>query len=86
MIYFRLGELDKAVQDFTRSVELYPTQGPSLVASYFHLGRALAKLGQKDEAIRNLRQSLELNTKIGSLSILDAAELKRLIEELSQGS
>lgn len=85
VVYYRLGEFDKAVQDFKRCVSLYPPLTPAATASYFHLGRALAKLGQKSESIENLNKTLELNDKIGGLSATEIAETKRLLEELSQG-
>jgi len=83
--YYWLGEFDKAVQDFNRCIKLYHTKTPSLVASYFHLGRTLARLGRKGEAIENLNKALELNTKVVSLSAADFAEAERLLEELSPG-
>ncbi|MBW8041228.1 MAG: tetratricopeptide repeat protein [Planctomycetes bacterium] len=85
MVHYRLGEYDKAVHNFTRCINLYPKRTPSVVASYFHLGRALAKLGQKFEAIGNLNKSLKLNAEIGGLSREDVDEIKLIIEELSQG-
>jgi tetratricopeptide (TPR) repeat protein len=86
VVYFRLGEFDKAVQELRRSVKLYPAHVPSIVTSYLHLGKALAKLGHKAEAIENLKKSRELNSKMGGLSAADAAETQRLIEQLSRGS
>jgi tetratricopeptide (TPR) repeat protein len=83
--YYRLGHLEKAVRDFQRCLTLYLPEAPSLVASYFHLGRALASLGQTDQAVENLTKALELNTKRGGLSDDDVAEAKRLIEQLSAG-
>ena len=84
--YYRLGELEKAVQDFTQSIQLYPAGAPSVVASHFHLGRTLANLGRKDQAIESLRKASELNTKTKVLSATDAAEMRRLLDELSQGT
>jgi tetratricopeptide (TPR) repeat protein len=83
--YYRLGHFEKAVRDFQRCLTLYLPETPSLVASYFHLGRALASLGQTDKAVENLIKALELNTKRGGLSDDDVAEAKRLIEQLSPG-
>jgi len=83
--YYRLGEFNKAVQDFNQCIKLYPARTPSAVASYFHLGRALASLGQKDEAIESLKKTLDLNVKIGGLSPADVAEAQRLLQELSRG-
>jgi tetratricopeptide (TPR) repeat protein len=84
VIYYRLGQFHKATQDFTRCVELYPTASPSLVASYFHLGRSLAALGRSGQAIHNLQKALELNNKWPGLSHSEIVEAKRLLEELSQ--
>jgi tetratricopeptide (TPR) repeat protein len=84
--YYRLGEFNKSVQDFSQCISLYPPRTPSLVASHFHLARALAGLGQKDEAIENLNKTLELHNKIGGLSAADFAETHRLLKELSPGS
>ena len=84
LIYYRLGEYDKAVADFTRCVELYPKDSPSLIASYFHLGRALAALGQNDKAVDNLRVVLDSSTKSESLSPVDLAEAERILAELSE--
>ena len=84
VVYYRLGQYDKAIADFTRCMEMYPDGTPSAVASYLHLGRALAGLGQKDKAVESLKKALELNTKIGGLSAADFAEAQRLLEELSK--
>jgi tetratricopeptide (TPR) repeat protein len=84
VIYYRMGEFEKAVQDFTKCLELYPVGTPSAVASYLHLGRALARSGQRDEAVEILKKALELNGETGGLSTTDFAEAQRLLEELSQ--
>ena len=83
--YYRLGQLDKAAQDFNMCLTLYPTGTPALTASYFHLGRALAELGQKEEAIEKLNKALELNAEIEGLSNADIEEAQRLLQELSLG-
>jgi tetratricopeptide (TPR) repeat protein len=82
--YYWLGDLDNAVKDFTRCVELYPEGNTSAVVSYLHLGMALEKLGQNDEAAENLNKALELNAKTGGLSASDFAEAQRLLNELAQ--
>jgi tetratricopeptide (TPR) repeat protein len=85
VVYYRLGQYDKASQDFTRCLRMYPDGVPAATASHLHLARALARLNQKDEAVENLKKSLELNTKTGGLSAADSADARRLLEELSQG-
>jgi len=84
VIYYRLREFDKAVQDLSRCVKLYPATTPSAVASYFHLARVLAKLEQGQDAVEKLNKALELNTTIGGLSATDITEAQSLLEELSQ--
>jgi tetratricopeptide (TPR) repeat protein len=82
--YYKLGQYDKAIADFTRCLKLYPGGTPAAVASYLHLGKASVRLGQKDRAVESLKKALELDIKIGSLSPTDVAETRRLLEELSQ--
>lgn len=84
VIYYRLGQFHKATQDFTRCVELYPTASPSLVASYFHLGRSLAALGRSGQAIDSLEKALDLNNEWPGLSHSEIAEAKRLLKELAR--
>jgi tetratricopeptide (TPR) repeat protein len=86
VIYYRLGQYDKAVQCFKKCVNLFPAWEPSAVGSYFYLGKALADLGQKTEAVKNLNKALELNAQMGTLSPQDVVETQRLVEQLSRGS
>lgn len=83
--YYKLGQYDKAIQDFTRCLEMYPHGTSSAVASYLHLGRALAKVGQKQQAIETLKRALKMNAEFGGLSPTDVTEVQRLLEKLSQG-
>lgn len=84
VIYYRLGEYHKAVEDFTKCLELHPKDSPSLTASYFHMARALAALGQSDRAVDNLRMSLDLNSQMGGLSPNEIIEARSLLRELLQ--
>jgi tetratricopeptide (TPR) repeat protein len=86
VVYYRLGELDKAVQDFTRCIGLYQETAPSCTATHFHLGRALERLGQKARAVENLKKAIELNGENGGLSTVEVDETQRLIEKLSEGA
>jgi cellulose synthase operon protein C len=83
--YDKLGQYDKAIQDFTRCLDLYPDRTPAKVASYLHLGRTLAKLGQKDEAIESLKKAIDLNTEVGGLSVIDYADAQDLVKKLLKG-
>ena len=85
VIYYRLGQFEKARQDFNKCLKLYPKGTPAATATYFHLGRALNKLGQKEESIEKLNKALELNAEIGVLSDKDTEEATSLLQELSLG-
>jgi tetratricopeptide (TPR) repeat protein len=82
VLYDKLGQYDKAIKDFIKCLELYPDAAPARVASYLHLGKALAKLGRKDEAVESLRKSIELNIEIGGLSEVDHADAQHLVKKL----
>jgi tetratricopeptide (TPR) repeat protein len=84
VIYYRLEEYEKAVQDLNKCVELYPLAAPSGVASRFHLARAYAKIGQKHKAIELLNQVLSLESRIGGLPGADLAESQQLLKQLSE--
>jgi len=86
IIYFRLGEYEKALRDFTQSLKLYPANVPSAVATRFHLARALNQLKRTSEAREQLQQVLDLNNRIGGLSQTDLTEARRLLEQLQKGS
>jgi tetratricopeptide (TPR) repeat protein len=85
VVYYRLGEYEKAIQDFTKCLSLYLRATPASVATRFHLARALAKYGQKDKAIEQLNQALNLEQRIGGLSTADRADAQRLLKELQEG-
>ncbi|MBN1765341.1 MAG: tetratricopeptide repeat protein, partial [Sedimentisphaerales bacterium] len=83
VVYYRLGEHEKAIRDFNKCIELFPTLAPGIAGSYFHLGRAQAQIGQKYKALKNLKQGLEINNNTGGLSEADLNEAQRLYDELS---
>jgi tetratricopeptide (TPR) repeat protein len=86
VIYHRLGEFDKAIESYNESITLYPKENPSVVASYFHLGRSLAAQKKKDKAIDELKRALDLHNQIGGLSKVDINEAQNLLEQLQKGS
>jgi tetratricopeptide (TPR) repeat protein len=86
IVYYRLGEHEKAVQDFTACLSLYPSTTPASVATRLRLARALAQLRQKDKAIEQLNQILDLGTRIGGLSTADLTDAQRLLKQLQEGS
>jgi tetratricopeptide (TPR) repeat protein len=86
VIYYRLGELDKAVSDFNECIKLYPGITPASIGTRFYLARALAKLGQKNKAIQYLNEALKLNSQTGGLSTADLSEAQHLLNQLKEGS
>lgn len=83
--YYKLGHYQKAIDDFTTCLEMYPQGTSSAVASYLHLAKALAMVGQNHEAMENVRRALKLNAEYGGLSPTDVAEAQSLLDKLSQG-
>jgi tetratricopeptide (TPR) repeat protein len=86
VIYYRLGEFDKAIRDFNECIKLYPGITPSSICTRFYLARALAEIGQKDKAIQYLKEALELESPTGGLSTADLTEAQRLLNQLKEGS
>jgi tetratricopeptide (TPR) repeat protein len=97
VVYYRLGEFNKAIQDFTTCIKLYPKGSPSGIASRFHMARAIAALrrmralggksaaapfGEKDKAIEYLNQVLNSESENKGLSPKDLDEARHLLEEL----
>jgi tetratricopeptide (TPR) repeat protein len=81
--YYRLGRFDKAIQDFSDCIRLYPDERAAVTAVYFHLGRAYTGLKEADKAAENLKKALSLNEKVGGLSDADLAEATHLLDKLS---
>ncbi len=86
IIYYRLGEFEKAVRDFTRCLERGPGNTPPSVATRFYLARALEKLGQEEEALARVNQALALQADIGGLSKADEREARLLQKKLKEGT
>lgn len=84
VVHYRMGNFNEAIQDFSRCLEMYPSGDPSLVASYFHLGKAFAGIKETEKALKNLRTSLDMAIRVGGLSSDDSAEARNLIESLSK--
>jgi len=88
--YYRLGEFNRAVEDFTTCIKLYPAGTLAAISARFHLARAFAKLGQKDKAVEHLSQALDLYqalnpaNRIGALSDTDLDEAQRLLKQLQE--
>ena len=86
VVYSRLGEYEKAVQDFTACMALYPSVTPASIATRLHLAKALAQLGRKDKAIEQLNQILDLGPRVEGVSTADLGDAQRLLKQLQEGS
>ena len=84
--YYHLREFDKAVQDFTECIKLYPSSTPAAATSHLHLAKAYNKLGKTHMATEHLDEALDLESRIGGLSTTDLAEARHLLEQLQGGS
>jgi len=82
VIYHKMGQYQKAAQDFTRCIELYLKGTPSLTTSYFHLARSLKAQDRDNEAKNNLQIALALNDEVGGLSPTDLDEANRILANL----
>ena len=85
VIYYKMGQFDKAVEDFTSCIKLYPPGSPTAVASRFRLAKSLARLGQNVKALEHLSQVRDLQSQIGGLSTVEQAELRSLLKKLEEG-
>ncbi|UCF14324.1 MAG: tetratricopeptide repeat protein, partial [Phycisphaerales bacterium] len=85
VIYYRLGEFDKAARDFNKCLEHGPSNTPAGVATRFYLARTLVELGQKNKALEQLERALDLQSDIGGLSSEDLREARLLRKELKEG-
>ena len=82
--YYRLGKYDKAIEDFTTCVKLYPDGTPGRVNAFFHLARAFAGAGNKAKAIEYLNDTLNMQKQSGGLLPSDLDEANRLLGTLSR--
>jgi tetratricopeptide (TPR) repeat protein len=85
IIYYRLGEFDRAVRDFKKCLEHGPGNTPPSVATRFYLARALYQLGQKEEALERVNEALDLQSDLGGLSETDRREARILLDKLNEG-
>ena len=91
-IYYQMGEFDKAVEDFTTCIRLYPTGTPVAIGSHFRLAKTFDKLGQNDKAVELLKQALELYQALDpegqarAFLTSDIDEAQRLLKQLQEGN
>jgi tetratricopeptide (TPR) repeat protein len=80
VIFLRLGQIDRALQDLGRALELRPKSGAII---HFHLARAhlMAKSWAKSRAA--LQQAEELGLKLETVDPLEREEYQKLRQELA---
>jgi len=87
-IYSKLGQYDKAIVDFQKCLELYPSTDPSKISARLHLAKAYEKAGQTESAIKELKELLLLKQKldenIKELKKADFNEALDLLNSLSK--
>ncbi|MDT8303554.1 MAG: tetratricopeptide repeat protein [Sedimentisphaerales bacterium] len=92
VIYYKLGEFDKAVEDFVKCIKLYKRGAPAAIGSHIYLAKSFKELGQRNQAVEHLNQALDLNRalepekRIGILTTSDIAEAQQLLEQLQEGN
>ncbi len=82
MIYYRLEEYEKAVNDFNKCIELYSPFSSSLASSYYHLGLCQVSMGNTVGARESLLESLKVHSKNGGLSAVQTEEIHGLLDRL----
>lgn len=73
--YIKAGNDEKATVIF---IELLKDE-PSYLGSYYHLGKALERLGRRDDAIQAYRNGMDLATANGDIRTLN--ELRAACED-----
>jgi tetratricopeptide (TPR) repeat protein len=92
VIYYKLGEFDKAVEYFDKCIELYKRGTPAAIGSHLYLAKSFDKLGQRNKAVEHLNQALDLNRvldperRIGILTTSDIDEAQQLLKKLQEGN
>ncbi|MCP4607813.1 MAG: tetratricopeptide repeat protein [Planctomycetes bacterium] len=92
VINYKLGKFDKAVEDFTKCIELYSTEKPAAVGSHIYLAKSFVKLGQRSKAVEHLKQALDLNQALdperrtGVITTSDIDEAQQLLKQLQEGN
>ncbi|MDD5458161.1 MAG: tetratricopeptide repeat protein [Phycisphaerae bacterium] len=84
IIYYKLGEHGKAVECFTRCLELFPKGSAPAALSHFHFAQASASLGDTTAAAKNLLIALQISTTAGGLSDSQTQQAENLLAKLSK--
>ena len=86
VIYYRLGQYEKAAEDFRKCIEIGPSTARAGVATRFYLAKALAELGERKQAVAQLNEALQMQAQIGGMLRADVLEARDLLKRLEEGS
>lgn len=75
--HYKKGEIEQAINDYNKSIEL----NPSFADAYYNRGLLYQRKGMKEKAIADLEISVKLAPNHPSIP-----EVKKIIEELKQPS
>ncbi len=80
VIYYRLGEYEKAVDMFNKCINLYNSTNKALASTYMHLGKAYNQLNNKVQTTVYLKKALEYNEQSNTLSDNDILEIEEILK------
>jgi tetratricopeptide (TPR) repeat protein len=86
VVYYRLGQYEKAAEDFRKCIGLGPSTARAGVATHFYLAKALVELGERNQAIAQLNEALQMQAQIGGLPRADVLEARDLLKQLEEGN
>ena len=64
--YYRVGQFERAIEDYTMVIELAPDSDPDFAAYYLNRGNAHYKLGQFERAIEDYTMVIEIIPSVGT--------------------
>ncbi|MEN6383616.1 MAG: tetratricopeptide repeat protein, partial [Phycisphaerales bacterium] len=79
LIFYRLGEFQKAYDDFIESIQLNDKKNSSYVISLYHLGITLNRMGNDNNAYGYIQKALKLNNVQGGLTIDEVSEAQNIL-------
>lgn len=82
VIYYRMGENEKAIKDFLRAIELIPVGNPLAAGPYYHLGRTYFDMDEKSKALEHLNTAVELGLSGKTLSADEISNIRRMIYKI----
>jgi tetratricopeptide (TPR) repeat protein len=86
VVYYRLGQFDKAAEDLRKCIRSGASTARAGVATRFYLAKVLVELGERDQAVAQLNEALQMQAQVGGLSRADVLEARGLLKKLQEGS